>query len=177
MLRLLHLLRGELRIVVQTMRVRGAATIRLLISEWNGDARRIGCTVFLAGCTATSCVTGGGVRRVCELVTSSRRAVRDVRWGAVSGCWGACLSRCQGVTIVEGLTKSLRWCVVLEDVDVHVLVWLANAAIRLACSAVSLISPSVWLPKAHQAEGSRRSICIGVGWETVASYTSPCAWP
>lgn len=176
LLRVLHLLRIELRIEVQTMRVGGTVTVRSLI-WWNGNARRVGSTVFVASCTAAGRVTGGGVRRVCELATSSRRAVRNVRWGAVSGCWGTKLSGCQGVTVVERLTKSLRWRVVLEDMDVHVFVWLAYTTIRLACSAVSLISPSVWLPKPHQAEGSRRSICVGVSWETVASYASSCTWP
>ena len=65
----------------------------------------------------------------------------------------------------------------LEDMDVHVFIWLADAAIWLAGTVVWFSSSTVRFANTHQAKWSGRPFFIGVGWETIATNGSACGWP
>lgn len=60
--------------------------------------------------------------------------------------------------------------VALEDVDVHVVVWLANAVVGWAAASVNvggLVGMNClfgWSTKTCEAEGSRWTIGVVVGW-------------
>lgn len=68
--------------------------------------------------------------------------------------------------ILQRVAQFVGWCVGLEDVDVHVFVWLADAAVELTGASVLVDGLSGGSAETGEAERCRWPVGVVVGGET-----------